>query len=246
LKVADPDKDFTVCVDASKEGLGGVLTQEGHMICYESQKLKEHERNYVTHDLELAAIVHALKMWRHYIMGRKFLQLTDNSGVKYLFNQPYLNARQARWLAFLSEFNFEVRHIKGKENKVEDALSRRVHGLFEINISRAKSDLEQRIRMAGINDANYTKIMTELQNSTANSDKPDLSIDKKGLLRLKNRLYIPDSAELKSTILDEVHKKPYSGHPGYQKTITTLRKLFLWPSMKGETTEYLARCQDCQ
>jgi hypothetical protein len=106
------------------------------------------------------------------------------------------------------------------------ALSRRVHGLFEINISREESDLEQRIRMIGINDRNYTKIMTELQNSTANSDKRDLSIDKKGLLRLKNILYILDSVELKSTILDEVHKKPYSGHPGYQKTITTLRKLF--------------------
>jgi hypothetical protein len=80
LKVADPDKDFTICVDASKEGLGGVLTQEGHIICYESWKLKEHERNYVTHDLELAAVIHTLKMWRHYIMGRKFLLLTDNSG----------------------------------------------------------------------------------------------------------------------------------------------------------------------
>jgi hypothetical protein len=182
LKVADPDKDFTICVDASKEGLGGVLTQEGHIICYESRKLKEHERNYVTHDLELAAVIHALKMWRHYIMGRKFLLLTDNSGVKYLFSQPDLNARQARWLAFLSEFDFEVRHIKGKENKVADALSRRVHGLFEINISRAESDLEQRIRMTGINDGNYTKVMEELQNSTANSEKPDLSIDKKGLL----------------------------------------------------------------
>jgi hypothetical protein len=63
LKVVDLDKDFTVCVDASKEGLGGFLTQEGTVICYESQKLKENERNYVTHDLELAAVIHALKMW---------------------------------------------------------------------------------------------------------------------------------------------------------------------------------------
>ena len=88
-------------------------------------------------------------------MGRKFLLLTDNSGVKYLFSQPDLNARQARWLAFLRKFNFEVRHIKGKENKVVDALSRRVHGLFEINVSRASSDLEQRINNAGNNDENY-------------------------------------------------------------------------------------------
>jgi hypothetical protein len=179
-------------------------------------------------------------------MGRKFLLLTDNSRVKYLFNQPDLNARQARWLVFLSEFDFEVRHIKGKENKVEDALSRRAHEIFEINVSRAESDLEQRIRMTGSNDENYTKLVVELQNTPTNSDKPDLSIDKNGLLRFKDRLYIPDSKKLKITVLDEVHKKPYFGHPGYQKTITTLRKLFYWPNMKGETTEYLARCQDCQ
>ena len=75
--------------------------------------------------------------------------------------------------------------------------------------------MEQRIRTTGINDGNYTKMMEELQNSTTDSDKPDLSIDKKGLLRFKNRLYVPDSIELKLTILDEVHKKPYSGHPSY-------------------------------
>jgi hypothetical protein len=82
----------------------------------------------------------------------------------------------------LSEFDHEVRHIKGKENKLADTLSRRVHGLFEVNISRAESDLEKKVRMTGINDGNYTKMMAELQNSTADSDKPDLSIDKKGLL----------------------------------------------------------------
>jgi hypothetical protein len=79
-------------------------------------------------------------------------------------------------------------------------------------------------------------MMAEFQNSITNSDKPDISIDKKGLLRFKNRLYILDSTELKLTILDEVHTKLYSGHPGYQKTITTLRKLFYWPNMKDETT----------
>jgi hypothetical protein len=121
-------------------------------------------------------------MWQHYIMGRKFLLLMDNSGVKYLFSQPNLNARQARWLAFLSEFDFEVIHIKGKENKVEYDLSRRVHELFEINVSRSESDMEERIRTAGINDENYTKIMAELQNSNENLDKPDLSINKNGLL----------------------------------------------------------------
>ena len=69
LKVVDPYKDYTVCRNSSKEGLGGVLSQEGHVVCYKSRKLKEHERNYVFHDLELASVVHALKMWHHYLLG---------------------------------------------------------------------------------------------------------------------------------------------------------------------------------
>jgi hypothetical protein len=70
LRIADPNEDFIVCTDAFTKGLGGVLTQNGFVICYESRKLKEHERNYATHDLELASIVHALSKWRHYLMGK--------------------------------------------------------------------------------------------------------------------------------------------------------------------------------
>ena len=92
-------------------------------------------------------------------MGKRFELRIDHNGMKYLFDQPNLNARQSRWLEFLSEYDFDIKHIKGKENKVADALSRRVHGLFEINISRAESDLEQSIRISGINDKNYTKMM---------------------------------------------------------------------------------------
>jgi hypothetical protein len=127
LRIADPNEDFMVCIDACKEGLGGVLSQNGFIICYESKKLKEHERNYATHDLELASIVHALKKWKHYLMGRRFELRTDHNGLKYLFDQPTLNARQSRWLEFLCEYDFDIKHIKGKENKVVDALSRRVH-----------------------------------------------------------------------------------------------------------------------
>ena len=72
LKLADPEKYFMVCTDAWGQGLGGFLMQYNHVICYESRKMKEHEKNYATHDLELAAIVHALNMWRHYLMGRRF------------------------------------------------------------------------------------------------------------------------------------------------------------------------------
>ena len=82
LRIADLDGDFVVCTNTSKEGLGGVFLQNDHAICYESWKLKENEQNYPTHDLELATIIHALKMWRHYLMGRKFLLKIENMSLK--------------------------------------------------------------------------------------------------------------------------------------------------------------------
>jgi hypothetical protein len=73
--------------------------------------LKEHERHYATHDLELEAIVHALKMWKHYLMGKRFALRTYHNGLKYLFGQPTLNAKQSRWLDFLSEYDFDIKHM---------------------------------------------------------------------------------------------------------------------------------------
>jgi hypothetical protein len=81
LKIIDPEVDFLMCTDSCKEGIGGVLMQGGSVVYYESQKLNEHKVNYVIHDIELAAIVHALKMWRHYLLGRKFVLMTDHCGL---------------------------------------------------------------------------------------------------------------------------------------------------------------------
>ena len=89
--------------------------QEGRVIAYESRKLKEHEKKYSAYDLELAAVLHALKMWRHYLMGRKFLLLTDHHSLTNYFSQPTLNARQARWVEFLSGFDFDIKHCRGKK-----------------------------------------------------------------------------------------------------------------------------------
>ena len=91
--------------------------QGNYVVCYESRKLKDHEKKYVTHDLEFIAIVHDLNMWRNYLMGRKFELRTDHCGLKYLFDQPTLNARQARWLEFLCEFDFEIKHRKERRIK---------------------------------------------------------------------------------------------------------------------------------
>jgi len=83
-------------------------------------------QKYPTHDLELEMIIHALKMWRHYLLGRIFLLMSDQSSLQYIFDQLNLNGKKDRWLAMISEFDFEIRYIKGKENRVADALSRRI------------------------------------------------------------------------------------------------------------------------
>jgi hypothetical protein len=102
----------------------------------------------VTRDLELAAIVHALKMWRHYLLGRKFVLMTDHCGLRYLFDQPKLNARQAKWMSLLSEFDFEIKHIKGKENRVADALSRSMRTIHLAAVSTFETDVKNKVKEA--------------------------------------------------------------------------------------------------
>jgi hypothetical protein len=142
LKISNPNKSFVVCTNECKEGIGGVLTQNGHVNGYESIKLKKHQRNYATHDLDLASIVHALNMWRHYLMRKIFELRTNHNGLKYLFEQPTLNSSKTRWLKFLSEYKFDIKHIKGKENKVAGALSRRVYLMHATTFSMHQSDLK--------------------------------------------------------------------------------------------------------
>jgi hypothetical protein len=127
LKVPDMDIDFLVCTDASKEGLGGVLMQDGQVIAYISRKLRRHEENYAMHDLELLAIVYALRVWRHYFIGWKFELKSKHCGLQHIFTQGDLNMRQRHWSKLLIEYNLEITYIKGTVNRVADALIQRPH-----------------------------------------------------------------------------------------------------------------------
>ncbi|KAK1696348.1 hypothetical protein QYE76_013045 [Lolium multiflorum] len=118
-----PDVPFDVYCDASKTGLGCVLMQEGKVVSYLSRQLKQHEQNYPTHDLELAAVVLALKVWRHYLMGNRCEIYSDHKSLKYIFTQKELNMRQRRWIELIKDYDMEI-HYHPKANVVADALSR--------------------------------------------------------------------------------------------------------------------------
>jgi hypothetical protein len=129
LVLAQPDtsRTFDVYCDASGIGLGCVLMQDNRVIAYASRALRAHEENYPTHDLELAAVIHALKLWRHHLMGTKCNIYTDHKSLKYIFTQADLNMRQRRWLELIKDYDLEVHYHPGKANVVADALSRKSH-----------------------------------------------------------------------------------------------------------------------
>jgi hypothetical protein len=127
LVMHDMEKPFSIYCDVSGQGLGCVLMQDGHVVAYASRQLRKHEAHYPTHDFELAAVVHALKIWRHYLMGKRCKLYTDHKNLMYIFTQSNLNLRQRRWMDLMKDYDLGINYHPGKANVVADALSRRSH-----------------------------------------------------------------------------------------------------------------------
>ena len=128
--------------DASKDGLGYVLMQSGGVVAYGSRQLKNHEKNYSTHDLELVAIVFSFKIWRHYLYGEQFEVCSYHKSLKYIFTQRDLNMRRRRWMEYLEDYDFTLHYHSGKANIVADALSRKSRGVLASVASREWQMLE--------------------------------------------------------------------------------------------------------
>ena len=121
----DTSKPFQIFCDASLQGLGAILMQESQVVAYASRQLNTHELNYPTHDLELAAVVFALKKWRQYLLGNRCEIFSDHKSLKYIFTQPDLNLRQRRWIEKIKDFDLTISYTPGKANVMADALSRK-------------------------------------------------------------------------------------------------------------------------
>ena len=266
LTLPNEKESFTVYTDASKEGLGCVLMQEGKVVAYASRKLKPHEQNYPTHDLELAAIVFALKKWRHYLYGVVFEVYTDHQSLKYLFSQKELNLRQRRWMEFLEDYECTIKYQPGKANKVADALSRKVQisGLMvkewkmleEVSTWNPRL-MQQKVILGSVTlNSSITERIKEAQsknslvqnwvNKVKEGKLPNFNLGSDGILRYQNRLVVPDEDELKREIMADAHKSKYTIHPGRNKMYQDVKKFFWWNNMKRDIAQFVYSCLTCQ
>ena len=272
LVVPSGSDGFAVYCDASRVGLGCVLMQHGRVVAYASRQLKKHEQNYPVHDLEMAAVVFALKIWRHYLYGITFEIYTDHKSLKYIFDQKELNLRQRRWLELLGDYDCQILYHPGKANVVADALSRKSMG------SLAHLGLQSRPLAADIEKALSGQFQMEITGSGAIiaqfKARPDLILwvtgaqaqdpdtvrrisrvqagempgftVQDGVLRFGTRLYVPNVNGIRRKLMDEAHYSAYSIHPGSTKMYHDLRTHYWWETMRRDVAEFVKKCLVCQ
>ncbi|GJY84654.1 putative reverse transcriptase domain-containing protein [Tanacetum coccineum] len=205
LSLPDGVEDFVVYYDASNQGLGCFLMQRDKVIAYASRKLKSHEKNYTTHDLELGAVVFALKIWRIYMYGTKSFIYTDHKSLQYIFDQKELNMHQRRWLDLFSDYECKIKYHPGKENVVVDALSRK---------KRVKP---RRVRAMAVTIHSGVKGLILAAQGEAFKDENviaeglngiDQQMEKRedGSLHYMDRIWVPLVGGVRTKIMDEAHK----------------------------------------
>ncbi|GKC32519.1 putative reverse transcriptase domain-containing protein [Tanacetum coccineum] len=245
LALPEGPDDFVVYCDASLKGYGAVLMQRDKVIAYASRQLKTHEENYTTHDLELGAVVFALRLWRHYLYGTKCVVYTDHKSLQYILDQKELNMRQRRWIELLSDYDCEIRYHPGKANVVADALSRKVREKplrVRSLVMSTYTDLSERILKAQLEAVKPENVKAE---NLGRLLKPIFEIHSDGIRYFENRVWLPLFGGLRDLIMHESHKSKYSIHPGSDKMYQDLKKLYWWPNMKADIATYVSKCLTC-
>jgi hypothetical protein len=264
LVMPNMEKLFSIYCNASGQGLGCVLMRDGHMVAYASRQLRNHEVNYSTHDFLLAVVVHALKIWRHYLMGKRCELYMDHKCLKYIFTQSDLNLRQRKWLELIKDYDLGINYHPEKANVVVDAMSQRSHAnhlvvkstsselcdefanlkivanmkVLEIDVG---SSLLQEIHRSQVEDEK----IQEIKHNIKEEKLPAFSEAEQGVLWYKGRICVPNVKGLKDMILHEAHEFAYSIHPGGNKMYHDLKATYWLYGMKRDIAEYVALYDTC-
>lgn len=263
----DMSLPFTVFTDASGYAIGATLCQDqGHglqPVAFMSRKMVPAECNYPVHEQEELSIHCALKEWRHYLHGQEFKVYTDHRSLTHLFTQPYQSKRQLRWMEFLSEFKFDIVYVKGVDNVVADALSRRVDHAAAAGVAAApgpgpaavESAPAAVVAAANASVATNTQLMSDIKAAYASDpvctpilagSSGGYTVSDDGVIYKDKCIYIPNSKVIKTQLLLECHDSPVSGHVGIAKTTELLTRSFYWPGMHSDVVAYVTSCLKCQ
>jgi hypothetical protein len=238
LQLPDFNKTFELECDASGIGLGGVLLQEGKPVAYFSEKLSGPVLNYSTYDKELYALVRTLETWQHYLWPKEFVIHSDHESLKHIRSQGKLNRRHAKWVEFIESFPYVIKHKKGKENVIADALSRRYTLLNQLDY---KIFGLETIKDQYVNDPDFRDVLLHCKD-----DKGwNKFIVSDGFVFRANKLCIPASS-VRLLLLQEAHGGGLMGHFGVKKTEDILAGHFFWPKMRRDVERFVARCTTCQ
>ena len=235
LQLPDFSKTFEVECDASDVGIGGVLLQDRQPIAYFSEKLTGATRNYQTYDKELFALIRVLKTWQHYIWPKEFVIHSDHAALAHLKSQATLSRRHARWVEFMETFPYVVRHKKGSDNVVADALSRRYVLMTSLD-ARLHGFCLLKDLYASDHDFGviYGICLGVKEHDTYFIDD--------GFLFRAGLLCIPKSS-VRDLLIKEAHET--RGHFGALKTLAALKENFYWPRMSKQVKRFVQACTVC-
>nr|GEU43172.1 putative reverse transcriptase domain-containing protein [Tanacetum cinerariifolium] len=222
-----------------------VLMQREKVIACASRQLKVHEENSTTHDLELGAIVFAIRLWRHYLYRMKYVVFTHHKSLQYILNQKDSNLRQWRWIELLSDYDCEIRYHLGKENVMANALSQK---------ERIKPLRVRALMMTIHND--LSKQICEAQEGAIRKKyarKENLGRLIKLIFKFRpdgtrcsiNRMWLPRFGGLRNLVMHESHKSKYSIRPRLDKMYQDLKSLYWWQNMKTDIATYVSKCLMC-
>ncbi|KAJ0442677.1 putative nucleotidyltransferase, Ribonuclease H [Helianthus annuus] len=243
LRLPDFTKDFTMECDASSDGVGAILSQEDHPVAYFSKGFSPSNRFKSAYDRELLALVLAVQKWNHYLLGRHFFIRTDHYTLKFLLEQRITTTEQQRLLLKLMPYDFSITHRAGKENKGADALSRRPHSSDLFALSVPYSSEMVNIKAGLLSDPYTSNIISQL---TADpTSVPEFSLVGQ-LLFYKQRMVIPDTADIRRKLLHEAHATPVGGHGGFLKTLKRISAQYFWPKLKQDVRLFVQQCLICQ
>ena len=241
LAMPDFSKEFIVECDASSHGFGAVLVQDGHPVAFFSRPVAPRHRALAAYERELIGLVQAVRHWRPYLWGRRFMVKTDHYSLKYLLDQRLSTIPQHHWVGKLLGFDFTVEYKPGHTNAVADALSRRdtpEEGTV-LALSGPRFDFLDRLRLAHATEPALVSLLEDIRSGARSS--PWAVTD--GLVHYNGRLYIPPDSPLLQEALLAVH---HEGHEGVQRTLHRLRRDFHFPHMKRVVQDFVRACSVCQ